>query len=137
MRRGIALVAVLVFSVPLVVLVNEMFGMPPAFTPKLEQPTRLAGVWSGTGVTLSITPDGSVFGVFGKDQVYRATLRRNRTWVGRKLNWRTDYIIMGQSGEHPFTAPLTVRDGRMHASFFVLEGNLKPPPANVVLDRKT
>ena len=137
MRRGIALVAVLVLALPLVLLLNEMFGMPPAFTPKLEEPAALAGVWSGTGVTLNIAPDGSVFGVFGSDQVHRAKLSRNRTWVGRKLNWRTDYIIMGQSGAHRFTAPLTVRDGRIQASFFVYDGPLKPGPASVVLERRS
>jgi hypothetical protein len=135
MRRGIAAVAALVLAVPLALLLNEMFGMPPVFTPELEQPAALAGVWSGVGVTLNIAPDGTVFGVFGQDQVYRAKLSRNRTWVGRTLNWRTDYIIMGRSGDHRFTAPFNMRDGRIHASFFIFERELKPAPASVVLER--
>ena len=137
MGRGITLGAVLVLAVPFALLLNQMFGMPPAFTPKLEEPAALAGAWSGVGVTLNIAPDGSVFGVFGNDPVYRAKLSRNRTWVGRKLKWRTDYIIIGQSGEHRFTAPLTLRDGRIQASFFVFDGDLKPAPASVVLERRS
>ena len=130
------LVVGLVLAAPLALVLNELFGMPPAFASRLQQPTPLAGVWSGTGVTLSISPHGHVFGIFGKDQVYRARIAANRTWVGRALNWRTDYIIMGQVGEHRFTAPFTIRDGRIHVSFFIREGQMKPGPAHVVLNRE-
>ena len=127
----------LVLAAPLTLVLNEFFGMPPAFTPKLDQPTPFAGVWTGPGVTLSILPGGHVFGVLGSDQVYRARIAGNRTWVGRALNWRTEYIIIGQVGEHRFTAPFNIREGRLDASFFIDNGQMKPGPAHVVLDRKS
>jgi hypothetical protein len=126
-----------VLTVPVLLVLNEVFGKPPLFTPGLPEPVPLAGVWSGTGVTLSIAPDGSVFGTFGTDQVYRASVRRNRTWVGRTLKLRTDYIIDGRLGQHRFTAPIDIHEGQMRASFFIFEGQLKPGPAHVLLDRKT
>ena len=124
-------------TAPVLLVLNEVFGTPPLFTPGLPEPVPLAGVWSGTGVTLSIAPDGNVFGAFGTDQVYRATVRRNRTWLGRALKLRTDYVISGRLGQHHFKAPFNVRDGQMQASFYVFEGEVKTGPAHVLLDRKT
>ena len=137
MSRRILLSGILVPAVPLALVLNEIFGMPPAFTAPLAEPVPVAGVWSGTGITLAIAPDGSVFGTFGQDQIYRARIRGNRTWVGRALRLRTEYIIEGQVGQNRFTAPFNICNGRIQASFFVLEDHSKPGPASVVLDRNS
>jgi hypothetical protein len=121
----------------LALVLNEMFGMPPAFTSALPEPSPVAGVWSSGDIALTISPDGSVFGVFGKEQVYRAKVSANRTWMGRALNWRTDYIIIGRVGEHRFTAPFNIREGHMDLAMFVLRDEVKPGPARLQLRRKT
>lgn len=137
MRRRVLLIAGLVLIAPVVLMLNEAFGHPPAFTPKLPEPSPLAGLWSGPGVTLRVEHDGAVFGVFGNQQVYRARIMANRTWVGRALHWRTDYIITGQVGQYRFSAPFNVRDTRMETSFFITKGKGKPGPAHVVLERRS
>lgn len=121
----------------LVLIAPVVLIHPPAFTPKLPEPSPLAGLWSGSGVTLRVERDGAVFGVFGKEQVYKAKITANRTWVGRVLHWRTDYIITGQVGQNRFSAPFNIRDTRIETSFFISKGNGKPGPAHVVLERRS
>ena len=115
-----------VFMARLVLTAPVVLIHPPAFTPKLPEP-----------VTLRVERDGAVFGVFGKEQVYEAKITANRTWVGRVLHWRTDYIITGQVGQNRFSAPFNIRDTRIETSFFISKGNGKPGPAHVVLERRS
>ena len=46
-------------------------------------------------VNLTIRADGAVFGKVGDANLTKGRLKRNRGWVGRKLNIKTDYIIVG------------------------------------------
>jgi hypothetical protein len=68
----------------------------------------MVGHWEGTAriivtwcqqtnlpVKLDIRADGKVAGTVGDATLARARLERNRGWLGRKLNIKTDYIITG------------------------------------------
>ena len=74
-----------------------------------EVPTReMTGDWSGRGeivvswtkqrqisVQLTISPDGAVQGTIGDARLSAGKFTRNRGWLGRALNIKTDYIITG------------------------------------------
>ena len=70
---------------------------------------EMVGHWEGGGkiivtwcqqtnlpVTLDIKTDGTVTGKIGDATLTRGQLRRNRGWLGKKLNIKTDYIITGR-----------------------------------------
>jgi len=70
---------------------------------------EMAGHWSGHGdivvswtrqkqidVQLTISPDGSVQGTIGDAALIGGHLTRNRGWLGRALDIKTDYIITGR-----------------------------------------
>jgi hypothetical protein len=69
----------------------------------------MAGDWSGQGeivvswtkqkqilVQLTILPDGGVQGTIGDATLIGGRLTRNRGWLGRALDIKTDYIITGR-----------------------------------------
>jgi hypothetical protein len=69
----------------------------------------MAGDWRGQGeivvnwtrqkeilVQLSISPDGTVQGTIGDAALTGGRLTRNRGWLGRALDIKTDYIITGR-----------------------------------------
>lgn len=69
----------------------------------------MTGVWCGSaqivvnwtvekklGVRLSIAPSGEVTGQIGDAQLLAGRIRANRGAVGRMLNIRTDYIVVGK-----------------------------------------
>ena len=44
----------------------------------------------------------------------------NRSWFGRLMHWRTDYLIMGKlSRGGRFTAPLTMRGVGLEGALFL------------------
>lgn len=68
----------------------------------------MVGHWEGTAriivtwcqqtnlpVKLNIGADGKVTGTVGDATLVNARLERNRGWLGRKLNVKTDYLISG------------------------------------------
>ena len=46
-------------------------------------------------VSIDIKSDGTVTGKVGDASLANARFKRNRGWLGRKLNLKTDYIITG------------------------------------------
>ena len=70
---------------------------------------EMVGRWEGDGkiivtwcqqtnlrVTLDVKADGTVTGKVGDATLTEGRFRRNRGWLGRKLNIKTDYIITGR-----------------------------------------
>ena len=47
-------------------------------------------------VALDIREDGTVTGKVGDATLSKGRLKKNRGWLGRKLNVKTDYIIVGE-----------------------------------------
>jgi hypothetical protein len=71
-------------------------------------PHEMTGTWTGSariavnwtvqrtlGVRLTITPDGLVSGVVGDAMLRHVRLERNRGSLARALNWKTDWIVIG------------------------------------------
>lgn len=73
---------------------SEMFGNPPLLASARAIP-QLAGSWSDDYTNMTISDDGTVNGTIGHSRIASASLRRNRSWLGRLLNWRTDYRVAG------------------------------------------
>lgn len=118
----------------LLLVANELFGMPPFTLTPSRVPQRLVGHWTAGEMSLGIRPDGVVTGKFHNGAVIKdAVLKPNRTWLGRLLRWRTDYIILGdltaadENGDIRFSAPLTDRDGALRLSLFKLSQGGKSP----------
>jgi hypothetical protein len=116
-RKILAIVglAVVVF---ILLCANEMFGMPPLMTPALHPSPELVGTWEANLPTMdavfTINPDASVSGRIGDATVMNARVIYNRSWFGRLMHWRTDYLIVGDR----FTAPLTPRGVGLEGTLF-------------------
>ncbi len=85
--RGVVVSVSAVLGLFLLLCANEIFGNPPLTTPDLRPGTELVGTWSSGDKTLTIRSDGTVTGTIV------GTIRYNRTWFGKLMHWRTDYII--------------------------------------------
>lgn len=72
---------------------NEILGQPPLMTGSAR---AVSGTWSDETTRLIIGQDSSVSGTIGADAVVGARIMANRTWFGRAMNWRTDYLIRGE-----------------------------------------
>lgn len=72
-------------------------------------PSAMIGLWEGDArivvswcqqttihVALDIRPDRSVTGKVGDATITRGRIEQNRGWLGRALNWATDYIVQGK-----------------------------------------
>jgi len=135
---------VLVYALPaaaifMALCANEIFGMPPLMTPSGPMPAELAGSWQqeDPAIVLTIAPTGSVSGMMDNDPIGQARLIRNRSWFGRLMHWRTDYLIEGTlSGGDRFTAPLTIRGSRIDGSVFLRHKGGVQPPWNLRLTRQ-
>ncbi len=70
---------------------------------------EMIGHWDGNGriivtwceqtnvaVALQIKDDGTVSGKVGDATLENGRIERNRGWIGRKLNLKTDYVITGR-----------------------------------------
>jgi hypothetical protein len=66
---------------------NEMLGQPPLMAGSARS---IAGTWVDGETRIVIAPDGAVSGSLGA-----GTVAANRTWFGRLLHWRSDYLIRG------------------------------------------
>ena len=117
---------------------NEMFGNPPWMTPALAVSPAITGSWQARAeawpgpteidILLTVSSDGTVSGKIGGAALAGARLTGNRTWLGRLLNWRTDYIIRGEIsgtvGATPltngdrFTAPINLEGPELAGSIF-------------------
>lgn len=90
-----------------VVLVTLLTGGNASADERIVTPA-MAGHWEGSAriivtwcqqtnlpVAVDIRADGSVTGKIGDATLTNGSLKRNRGWLGRKLNVKTDYIITG------------------------------------------
>jgi len=90
-RMAVAIVAPLaIFGI---LSANEILGQPPLLAGSAR---AVAGTWSDETTRLIIGPEGSVSGTIGADAIIGARIESNRTWFGRVLNWRSDYLIRGE-----------------------------------------
>jgi hypothetical protein len=94
----------LLFGTMLVTLTaggNAFSGEPvatPAMVGHWEGNARIIVDWcrqTNLPVVVDIRADGSVTGKIGDATLTNGSLKRNRGWLGRKLNVKTGYIITG------------------------------------------
>jgi hypothetical protein len=70
----------------------------PAMTGQWQGNARIIVTWcrqTNLPVTLDIRAGGTVAGKVGDATLVNGRLERNRGWLGRKLNLKTDYIVRG------------------------------------------
>lgn len=82
-------------------------------------------------VIITITSSGSVTGRIGQAVFSGYSLQRNRGWLGRKLNLKTDFIICGgyldgkitpkdKGGKREFTIPFNIENGKLVGTIMLL-----------------
>jgi hypothetical protein len=158
--RGRMLFAFLWVSLAAFILLcaNEMFGQPPLMTQSGAPPAELVGTWQASLTTVSrqplpteipvaftIGPDGSVAGSIGNAVVIHGQFERNRSWFGRLMNWRTEYMIQGTLSQvvesyggtagDRFSAPLEPRGAELHGALFLSHPGA-PKPLGLSLRRR-
>lgn len=129
---------------------NEMFNQPPLMTPAFRPSPEIVGAWRATvagdiGVVFEVSPDGSVSGAVGDVSVVGGKIVLNRSWFGRLMHWRTDYLVRGSllraveaaggPADNRFTAPLFVRGSELEGSLFLF-GPGEPKPRKLKLQKQ-
>jgi hypothetical protein len=100
-------------------VINEVFGHPPLMTPRPHLTADMRGVWSHGAILFEVASDAAVSGRYG-DVQFAGKLRRNRTWFGKWMNWRTDYIILGSfSDGRPISVPVQWTGNGYTGSVFI------------------
>jgi hypothetical protein len=122
--RKILIVVGLAVVVFILLCANEAIGMPPLMTPALHPSPELVGTWEAKlgsmDAAFTINPDASVSGRIGDATLTNGRMIYNRSWFGRFMHWRTDYLIMGKlSRGDRFTAPLTMTGVGLEGALFL------------------
>jgi hypothetical protein len=142
-RTAVALAALT--GVFILLSANEMFGQPPLTTPKLDA-APFAGEWvADIPAEFNIAADGKVTGSIAGVPILEAEIIGNRSWFGRLLNWRTDYIIRGRltrlaetpagpSGDR-FTAPINAAGADLRGTLFLAHPG-RELPSRLLLRRR-
>jgi hypothetical protein len=117
---------------------NEIFGNPPLMTGTGRLPAEMAGTWHASLTMASRQPpDGSVSGTVGDATLTNGEFIRNRSWFGRLMNWRTDYMIRGTLSQvvesyggaagDRFSAPVNPRGPELDGSLFLSHPGVPKP----------
>jgi hypothetical protein len=126
------------FTVFVLLCANELLGNPPLMTPALLPSSALAASWQGSAeawpgpteikILITVNSDGTVSGRIGSATLMGARIKGNRTWLGRLMHWRSDYIIQGKlsgsAGKPPlksgdrFSAPISLEGSDLVGSIF-------------------
>lgn len=128
----------LVLILALGLLLIEVVPNPPVMAPQLRPTAGMIGAWKGTArmsasettssdleVQVEIHPDAAVTGWVGGAKIATAKLANNRSWLGRRLGLRTDYIILGEavlpSGQRrwQFQMPMALQEGSFKGALFI------------------
>jgi len=137
-KRVVFWVAGLVVALGMALLLVEVVPNPPLMAPDLHPTAGMVGEWKGTArvsmsetspddlfVQLNIGPNAEVTGWVGGAKIETARIANNRSWLGRWLRLRTDYILLGKavlpSGGHrwDFQAPMGFQEGVFRGSLFI------------------
>ena len=131
--RKVLIVVGIAVGVFILLCANEAFGMPPLMTPALHPPPDMVGTWEARlgamDAVFTINPDASVSGRIGDATLIDGRIIYNRSWFGRLMHWRTDYLIMGRLSQvvrpsegvagDRFTAPLTMTGVGLEGALFL------------------
>jgi hypothetical protein len=157
-RVRILLIAGAPLAVFLVLCANEIFGNPPLMAWMGQPPSRVLGTWrgdlrtvtrhplaAGIAVVFTIAPDGSVAGTIGGASLIEGRLERNRSWFGKLMHWRTDYLIYGRLSRavesyggivgDDFIAPLGATGDQLSGSLFLSHPG-RPMPLGLDLKKR-
>jgi hypothetical protein len=137
-KRVLLVVSGLLVVLVIVLLLIEIVPNPPLMAPELRLTEGMVGKWKGTArvstfetgpddlfVEIDIRPNREVTGWVGGARIKTATISNNRSWLGRRLSLRTDYIILGEavvpsSGRRwEFQAPMRFHEGVYRGALFI------------------
>ena len=105
----------------------------------IKQPDGTIHPDSLVRVDIFVQANGNVFGSVGEARLVRCRIKKNRTWLGRMLNFKTDFIIRGgylEGGvvsrdivqKREFTIPFNIKNRKMRGSIMILQRWKYPYP---------
>ena len=93
----------------LLLFTNEVFLTPPIMSTGVNILPTVAGHWEGRSsivsgwcnqrrlkVAVTVHDDGAVDGSVGDAALEHGRFAANRTWIGKLLGWRSEYLITGE-----------------------------------------
>ncbi|HPG41713.1 MAG TPA: hypothetical protein PLP19_20660 [bacterium] len=83
-------------------------------------------------IVITVDENGNVTGHVGDAVFTNCVVTKNRGWLCKKLNWRSDYIVThgtldgpivpaDQETKRDFTIPFNIVDGKLHGGFMLKE----------------
>ena len=102
------IIALLCLGVPSSVYATENI-VTPAMAGRWDGRARIIVAWcqqTNLAVSVDIRPDGSVTGKVGDATLTSGRMKRNRGWLGRKLNIKSDCIVVGN-----LEGPIVAKEG--------------------------
>jgi len=112
-------------------LVGTWHGNVEIFGPFKVEPYPSQAREDHQEVVVAIAPSGMVAGHIGQAVFKECTIRRNRSWLGRALHVKSDFIVVGgymegrvtprdEGGRRRFTIPLNIENGRLKGTIMLL-----------------
>ncbi len=120
-------------------LVGHWSQVFDAATVSIKQPKGSIHPDGAVQVNIWIHADGRVTGQVGAAELVQCRIKKNRSWLGRSLNFKTDFIIRGgylQGGvisgdavkKREFTIPFNIVNDNMRGSIMILQRWKYPHP---------
>lgn len=99
-------------------------------------------------VVIAIDASGTITGRVGQAVFNNCTLRRNRGWLGRTLNVKSDFIVLGghmegkiapkdEGGRREFTIPFNIKNGKLSGTIMLLPKFPLTHPLNLEKDKRS
>lgn len=112
-------------------LVGTWQGSVEIFGPFKVEPYPSKAPEDHQDVMITITSSGTVSGRIGQAMFSGCTVHRNRGWLGRKLNVKTDFLISGgqmegkvtpkdEGGKRAFTIPFNMEHEKLVGTIMLL-----------------
>jgi hypothetical protein len=127
------------------VLIGSWSGKAEIFAPfkKGEYPSSYPEDYME--IVINIDENGNVTGHVGDAVFTNCVVTKNRGWLCKKLNWRSDYIVThgtldgpivpaDQETKRDFTIPFNIVDGKLHGGFMLKKRWQYPYPMLPRLD---
>lgn len=158
MKQILIVAVALTLAAPCITMAGEKSFPPP----------ELIGTWTGSveifgsfkvqpypskasedhqRVTITISADGTIEGKVGDATFKNSSVQKNRGWIGKKLNLKTDYIISGgtlqgkvtpkdKGTNSKFTVPFNIEDGKLKGTIMLIPKFPLTRPLNLPKQKK-
>lgn len=156
---GIQLKSIIIFLIIMLIIINISVAYNRKVMDDWNPPVSLTGKWAGQSevfarfkkgqfpsrdpedwidIEIIIGADRSVSGRVGQAELVNCTVKQNRTWFERRINIKTDYIIIGNlkngiiqedtATGRDISIPFNLSDKEIKGTIFEVESWKYPDP---------